>query len=180
MNRVLFFACLLLPGARAEVLDRIAIVVGRNVITELQIDEELRVTAFLNNKPLARDSAVRRAASRQLIEQLLVEREMNLSHYPPPDPAEIDKYVAQVRAALADYKDFDAALQQYALTPGILRQHLQLQLAMLQFIEFRFRPDPGNASSETLAEHRTDEALDTWLEESRKQANIVFLDRSLQ
>jgi hypothetical protein len=48
MYRVLFFACLLLPGARAEVLDRIAIVVGRNVITELQIDEELRVTAFLN------------------------------------------------------------------------------------------------------------------------------------
>jgi hypothetical protein len=179
MYRILLFVCLLLP-ARAEVLDRIAMVVGRTVVTELQIDEELRVTAFLNNKPLVRDSGARRAASRRLIEQLLVQREMKLSHYPTPDPASVDKYVAQVRAALSDYKDFDAALRQYALTPEILRQHLQLQLATLQFIEFRFRPDPGNASAATLAEDRTDEALDAWLAESRKQANIVFLDQSLQ
>lgn len=212
MYRVLFFACLLLP-LRAEVLDRIAIVAGRHVITELQIDEELRVTAFLNNQPVARDSTARRAAADHLIEQLLVEREMELSHYPLPDAADVDKYVARVRAALSNHKDFDGALRNYGLTPEILTQHLQLQLTTLQFIEFRFRPNLGISSSDietyyqhqiaawkaehpgapppaladlkesirkTLAEHRTDEALDAWLEESRKQANIVYLDHSLQ
>jgi hypothetical protein len=212
MYRLLLFACLLLP-LRAEVLDRIAIIVDRRVITQLQIDEELRVTAFLNNQPVTRDSGARRAAAGHLIEQLLVQREMELSHYPLPLPADVDKYVAQVRAALLNYKDFEAALRSYGLTPDVLRQHLALQLTTLQFIEFRFRPDLGISSSDvetyyqhyiaawkaehpdappptladlkdsirkTLAEHRTDEALDAWLEETRKQANIVFLDRPLQ
>jgi hypothetical protein len=177
MRRVLLSACLLLP-LRAEVLDRIAIVADRRVITELQIDEELRVTAFLNNQPVSHDSAARRAAAGHLIEQLLVEREMELSHYPLPDPAEVDQYVAQVQKALSNYTDFDAALRSYGLTPDILKQHLQLQLTTLRFIELRFRPDAGSSSAEI--EHRTDEALDVWLGESRKQAKIVYLDRSLQ
>jgi hypothetical protein len=212
MYRVLLLACLLFP-LRAEILDCIAITVGRQVITELQIDEELRVTAFLNNQPITADSAARRAAAGHLIEQLLVEREMQLSRYPLPDPAEVDQYLEQVRAALSNYKDFDAALRTYGLTPEILRQHLQLQLTTLRFIELRFRPDLGISSSDietyyqrqitqwkadhpgatppsladlkesirkTLAEHRTDAALDAWLEETRKQASIVYLDQSLQ
>lgn len=212
MYRFLLMACLLLP-LRGEILDRVAIVIGRQVITELQIDEELRVTAFLNNQPVAHDTAARRAAAGHLIDQLLVQREMQLSHYPLPDSAAVDKYVAQIRAVLSDYQDFDAALRTYGLTPDVLRQHLQLQLITLHFIEFRFRPDLGISSGDikayyqheigqwraehpnarpptladlqesirkTLAEHRTDEALDTWLEESRKQANIVYLDQSLQ
>lgn len=212
MRSVLLVACLAL-SFRAEVLDRIAIIVGRQVVTELQIDQQVRVAAFLNNKPVTLDAAARRAAARNLIDQLLVQREMNLSHYRVPDSAELDKYAAQVRTALSDYKDFDAALRSYGLTPEILRQHLELQLTTLQFVEFRFRPDLGISSSEieafyqqemtqwktlnpqtsppalaelresirkTLAERRTDEALDTWLEESRKQANIVYVDQSLQ
>lgn len=147
MRSVLLFACLLL-SIRGEVLDRIAIVIGRHVITELQIDEELRVTAFLNNQPIARDSTARHAAAGHLIEQLLVKREMELSHYPLPDAAAVDKYVVQVRGALSDYNDFDAALRSYGLTPEILRQHLQLQLTTLQFIEFRFRPDLDISSSD--------------------------------
>ncbi len=41
--------CLLLT-AQAEIIDRIAVTVGNQVITELQIDEELRVTALLNHE----------------------------------------------------------------------------------------------------------------------------------
>jgi hypothetical protein len=212
MGRVALLACLLLPLG-AEVVDRIAIVAGRDVITELQVDEELRVTAFLNNQALTFDAAARRAAANHLIEQLLVEREMKLSRYPLPETADIDKYAAQVRDALSTYKDFDGALRSYGLTPGILRQHLQLQLTAMRFIELRFRPDLGISASDieayyqrqisqwkadhpeaqpptladlkdsirkTLAEQRTDQVLDAWLEESRKQANIVYLDQSLQ
>ena len=43
---------------RAEVIDRIAIVVGRQVITASQIDTEVRVTAFLSgqSKPAVTDT----------------------------------------------------------------------------------------------------------------------------
>ncbi|MBV9158725.1 MAG: hypothetical protein JO097_20865, partial [Acidobacteriaceae bacterium] len=81
MRSLLLLACFFGP-LPAEVVDRIAIIIGRNVVTELQIDEELRVTAFLNNQPVTRDSATRRAAASRLIAQLLVERDMRLSHYP--------------------------------------------------------------------------------------------------
>jgi hypothetical protein len=173
MRYFLFLAWSLVPLS-AEVIDRIAIIAGGQVISELQIDEELRVTAFLNGAPMTRDASTRRAAASHLIEQLLVKREMELSRYPLPDPADVDKYVKQVRAALSNSKDFEAMLRSYRLTDDMLREHLQLQLTTLRFIEFRFRPDLGTS------EHRTDEVLDAWLEENRKQAHIVYLDKSLE
>jgi hypothetical protein len=205
-------ACVLMP-LRGEVLDRIAIIVGRQVITELQIDEELRVTAFLNDRPVARDLDARRIAAGHLIEQLLVKREMELSRYPLPEAAEVDRYVDQVRTALARTTNFDEALRSYGLTAETLREHLLVQLTTLQFIDFRFQPDVGISSADiqnyyqrqlagwkaqhpgaraptltestesirkTLVEQRTDEALDAWLQESRKQVSIVYLDKSLE
>ena len=71
----------------------------------------------------------------------------------------------------------------------------------LRFVEYRFRPDAAvsdediesayrrkAADSKTsreairtaLTEERTDAALNTWLAESRRQLNIVYLDKSLQ
>jgi hypothetical protein len=212
MHRLLLIVCVLLP-LRAEILDRIAITVGRQVITDLQLDEELRVTAFLNHQPVTRDSQSRRAAADRLIQQLLVRREMELSHYPPPEPAEIDKFFEQVRNTLPAGTDFNAALREYDLTEAVLKEHLAMQLTTLQFIEFRFRPDLGVSPTDienyyqrelltwkaqhpgqrpptladskesirkVLAEQRTDEALNTWLEERRKQVSVVYLDKSLQ
>lgn len=212
MLRLLILACALLP-LRAEIIDRIAVTAGQQVITELQLDEELRVTAFLNGQPIARDRAARRAAADRLIEQLLIRREMELSRYPLPQAEEVDKYAAQVREALALAGDFDQALGKYGLTEAILREHLAVQLTTLQFIELRFRPDlgvsPGDIETyyagemarwkaehpgmkapslaesresirKTLAEQRTDEALEAWLKMSRSQVAIVYLDNSLE
>lgn len=212
MRSLLFIACLLFP-LRAEIVDRIAITVGRQVITELQLDEELRVTAFQNHQPIARDVRTRRAAGGRLIEQLLVKREMELSHYPLPEPAEIDKFMEQVRNAFPAGTNFDATLREYDLTETVLREHLSMQLTALQFIEFRFRPDLGVSPTDIenyyqrelltwkaehpgqrpptladsqesirklLAEQRTDEALNAWLEGRRKQVSIVYLDKSLE
>ena len=212
MFGLFLLACVLMP-LRGEVLDRIAIIVGRQVITELQIDEELRVTAFLNDRPVARDLDARRIAAGHLIEQLLVKREMELSRYPLPEAAEVDRYVDQVRTALARTTNFDEALRSYGLTAETLREHLLVQLTTLQFIDFRFQPDVGISSADiqnyyqrqlagwkaqhpgaraptltestesirkTLVEQRTDEALDAWLQESRKQVSIVYLDKSLE
>jgi hypothetical protein len=212
MYRLLLILCVLLP-LRAEILDRIAITVGRQVITELQLDEELRVTAFLNHQPMARNPEARRAAADRLIQQLLVRREMELSHYPLPEAAAIDKIFEQVRNAVPLATDFKAELRKYDLTESVLREHLTTQLMTLQFIELRFRPELGVSPTDienyyqrqlltwkaehpgqraptladskelirkTLAEQRTDEALDAWLEARRKQDSIVYLDRSLE
>lgn len=212
MNRLLFIACACL-GLHAEVLDRIAVTIDRQVITELQLDEEIRVTAFLNHQPIARDLNARKAAVQRLIQQLLIAREMELRHFSAPTPEAVDQLAGKVRGSIAPQDDFDASLKQYGLTESILRDHLATELATLQFIDVRFRPDldisdvdienyyrseiakwkpdyPGaqpptlSQSKESirglLAGKRTDEALETWLEERRKQVSIEYLDKSLQ
>lgn len=147
MQRCWLLVCAL-GAMRAEVVDRIAVTVGQQVVTELQLDEELRVTAFLNGQAVARDRTARKAAADRLIDQLLIEREMKLSHYPEPAETEVDKFEEQVRAALPGTDNFDEKLRKYDLTEAVLREHLAMQLTTLQFIELRFRPELGVSPGE--------------------------------
>jgi hypothetical protein len=169
---------------RAEIVDRLAIVVGHQSITELQLDEELRVTAFLNNQPISRSEGARRAAADRLIEQLLLKREMELSRYRPPNSKDLDAYVEQLQSADGGPDRFRQLLRDYKLSESALKEHLELQLAILRFVEYRFRPDSVTTLKESIGQkihdEQTDEALAAWLEESRKQVNIIYIDKSLR
>jgi hypothetical protein len=212
MHRLLLCLFFLAPLS-AEIVDRIAITVDHQVITELQIDEELRVTAFQNQERLSSDVSARRAAADRIVAQFLVVREMQLSRYSTPQSADVDQYLDKVRRSFNSTTAYQQALQQYQITESMLKQHLANQLAALSFIEIRFRPNLDVPDSEiesfyrrelatwradhpgipppsfeaarpailkTLTEEHTDQILDTWLEEARKQVNIIYLDKSLQ
>lgn len=153
MRLFYLLACVLLP-AGGEVIDRLAIAVGRQVITQLQIDEELRVAAMLNHKPVERGLEERRTAADRLVEQLLIKREMELSRYPLPSADDVDKYVQQVREASGGVEEFDKSLAGYNLTVETLRRHLTLQLTELRFIDFRFRPDAAVSDSDVEAAYQ--------------------------
>ncbi|HZQ50681.1 MAG TPA: hypothetical protein VFB14_00700 [Bryobacteraceae bacterium] len=208
---LLVFFCLALL-AHAEVIDRLAITVGRQVITELQLDEELRVTALLNQKPVDRSISARRAAANRLIEQLLVRREMELSRYPLPEPKDVDTYLQKVEEQLGGPSQFEQLLSRYDLSEDTLKAHLALQLITLRFVEYRFKPEAVVSEADisayyqrelsvwstqhtglppalsqvkesirqTLTEERTDQALDAWLNEARRQARIVYVDATLR
>jgi parvulin-like peptidyl-prolyl isomerase len=211
MRYLLAVTCLLFP-LQAAIIDRIAITVDKQVITELALDEELRVTAFLNGTPVNRDINVRRASAARLIEQLLVLHEMELSRYPLPSESDVNTYLDQVRSQFDSPSQFTQALAAYDLTDAILKDHLALQLTTLRFIEYRFRPEIGVSDADIqgyyqreianwkskhngppptlessreeirqrLTDERTDQALNAWLEDARKQTNIVYLDKALQ
>jgi hypothetical protein len=199
-------ACLLLP-LEAGIVDRLAVIVGQQTITQLQLDEEIRVTALLNHGPIMRDVETRRAAADRLVEQLLIRREMEQSRYPLPDEQDVNLYVEQIRRQNGGSTGFGKTLATYDLSESTLRQHLESQLVALRFVEYRFRPDAAisdedietayrhkaedsntkptlEASREPiraeLTEARTDAALSAWLAERRRQVNIVYLDKSLQ
>lgn len=182
-----------------EVIDRVAIAIGNQTITELQIDEELRVTALLNHKPVIRDQRTRRDAGDRLVQQFLIRGEMHVSRYPDPEPAEVTAYLDQVAKDFGGITRLDEEIAKYGLDKATFMRHLEVQLATLSFIEIRFNPevsvsdadvqafargeqsaiDAGSARRQ-LIEKRTDEALAAWLEEARKQFNIVYLDKTLQ
>jgi hypothetical protein len=61
------------------------------VITQSQLDDEIRLTAFLNRDMPDLSAAARKEAAGRLIEQALIKREMDISHYPLPELSDADK-----------------------------------------------------------------------------------------
>ncbi len=188
--------------APAEIIDRIAISVGKNVITTTDIDREIRTTAFLNGSQPDFSPAAKRATAERLIEQKLILREIELSQYPVPDPSAIAPLSANARKP-ADY----------GLSEEEIRDALLWQLTLLRFIESRFRPgvqvtdqevrdyfekvvkpaaeaahpaEPVRLSDyrerieDTLTGRRADQELDKWLADVRQRTEIVFHEEAFQ
>jgi hypothetical protein len=208
-----FVLFLFMAAGSADIVDRIAITVDHEVITELQIDEELHVAAFLNHSSVPAGQDERSVAADRIVAQLLIAREMRLSRYPAPSAADVDQYLARIRGDFGTQSGYEQALRESQITESVLRQHLAGQLATLNFIELRFRPNLDVPESEIqafynretsnwsrehpntpkpsfeasrpgilkgLTEEHTNQILDTWLEEARKQVNIIYLDKSLR
>ena len=71
--------------AAAEIIDRIAVSVGNRVITETDLDREIRITALLEQSPaqsLASLSPIqKRTAAERMVDQALIRSELEASRY---------------------------------------------------------------------------------------------------
>ncbi len=171
--------------APAEIIDRIAVTVGNQVITEAQILEEIRVTAFLNRTPVEMNLEQKRKAAERLVEQTLMRSDMEFSHFPLPAPDESAELEGEIRSRYASDQEFQKALASYGISLEVLRQHLWWQVTMLRFIEFRFRP--GVEISDAEIRQYYDQKLEEWrkqpgakiptLEESRTEIEKILTDQ---
>src|SRR3984885_14331955 len=98
---------------RAEIIDRIVITVGNQVITQSQIDDEIRVTAFLNRDKLDLTPDAKKQAASRLIEQALIKREMDLSRYPLPELSDAGESLQTLKAMYSTETEFQDGLQAY-------------------------------------------------------------------
>jgi len=131
----LAFVCL----SGGAVLDRIAVVVGNDVITEGEVLEELRLDEFAASQPLDLGPQQRRAAADRLVDQQLIRQEMAVAHYQPPPPAQADAMLRTFRQQhFHSDAEFRAALQKYGITQEQLKQHLLWQLTVIRFTDARF------------------------------------------
>jgi len=133
----LFLAALPL---RAVIVDRMAIAVGDQVITESQIEDEVRLTAFLNGDKLDLSEAEKRKAADRLIEQTLIKREMEFSHYPLPPLSDAEASLKALKSGYPTEQLYEQALRKYGITENDLKNRLWWQLTVLRFIDYRFRP----------------------------------------
>ncbi len=134
---------LLAAGAgRAEIIDRVAVLVGDRVITQSEMLLQMRVAAFLNGDAVKLDAASKRQAAERLIAQTLIRREIDLSRYPTPNVPEADALLATLRKEprFAGEGKFAGELARYEVTEEDVRQQLLWQLTLLRFVEYRFRP----------------------------------------
>jgi hypothetical protein len=142
MRAALLIAALLAaPPAVAEIVDRIAVTVGDRIITDSDVRQMLRISAFLNAEPPNFSSAERRKAADRLVDQTFLRREMELSRFPAPADSEATPMLDAVRAGRFPTESaFRQALAQAGVTKAELRQRLLWQARLLRFIEFRFNP----------------------------------------
>jgi hypothetical protein len=206
----LFGGCLALavvsPGL-AETLDRIAVSVGQEVITESQVILDLRVAAFLERKPLDLSGPARRKSAERLVDQLLVLREAVDSHVTLPSV----EAAAGLVAPYAAESGHQADLARYGIAERDLGAHLLAGLRSLTFTDVRFRPDVQVSPEEVrsyydklarqpsttaapmpsfeasrdqieklLVEQGTLEALDKWLGTARSAANIRYREKAFE
>ena len=208
LARCLFLVSLGGPGiVWADTLDRIAVTVGKEVITESQIALDLEVAAFLDHKPVDVSVAAKRASAERLVDQVLILREAEESHVTLPS-TEAAKGLVAPYAAESGYQ---ADLQRYGISGAALAAHLLAGLRTLAFTNLRFRPDvtisddeikayydklvrqPASAAGpvpsledsrdqieKILAEQKVLEALDQWLVMARAAARIQYRDKAFQ
>src|SRR5580658_3926364 len=91
-------ACLC--ASAAEVVDRIAVTVDKQVIAESDVILYLRVAAFLDRKPVDLSGAAKRAAAAALVDRYLMLEESDDSHITLPS---VDATAALLQQMKAQY-----------------------------------------------------------------------------
>ncbi|MEK7403866.1 MAG: hypothetical protein AAB225_02040 [Acidobacteriota bacterium] len=169
----LLFSVALAGASQAEIIDRIAVTVDDQVITNGELLQEIRLTAFLNGQPPDFSPAARRAAAEQLVEQHLILRDMELTRFSSPPAADVDRMLQQ-------YSDTrQRELARYGISERDLRARLERQAAVLRYIDFRFKPEVQASQPETIAQ-RVDEIVERWLKEARQRARIRYREAAFR
>ena len=168
-----FLTLALIPGF-SEIIDRIAITVGNQIITYGQIDDDVRLTAFLNRDPLELNAEQRKKAADRLIEQTLVRRDMELSRYPEPTLDEATAALKDIQARFPSPAQYQQALEQYGITEEALKRRLWWQMTLMRFIDYRFRPAIQIPDADIQAYYR--QQLEKWQKQGNK--SIPSLDES--
>ncbi len=189
MRSILLFVFLGMAAAEpAEFpVDRVAVVIGKRVVTESEVIESLRIAELINGEALDLSPGKRKEEAERLIDQELLRNEMQLLNFAMPAPAEAESVLRQFIGKRFPSKDaYRAALKTYDTTEEELKQQLAWQLALLRFTEQRFRPlsiaaeTPPDGSSQSAdrtssapGANSVDQQMETFLKDARANTKIV-------
>lgn len=187
MRPRLIFVSLLLAAfnGRAETLDRIAVTVGKQVITESDVIRDARISAMLDQKPVDLSPEQRRKSAERLADQILILEEATFSRVAEPSSEDVAQLLQQVKSQYPDEAAYRAALARYQITEEDLVHHLAAGLQALRFTDLRFRPEVETTPDEvrelyeTMAAdwRRKDPAHVPTFEASREQVEKLLVDR---
>ena len=141
-------ALLLAPAfSGAEIVDRIAVIVGTNIITMSDVLKQIRLTALLNGAEPDYSPANKRQAGQMLVEQALVRREMSSAAGTEAATATDPQLLKLLEARYPTEEAYKAALRKYEVSDEDVKAQLLWQTQLLQFVDQRFRPalPPGDA-----------------------------------
>lgn len=138
----------------AEIVDRIAATVGSTVITESQVLDQIRVSAFINGTAPDVSQANKQKVLERLIEQTLIRREIELTRFPRPTKEQVEPLFKEVKAPYPTEEAWHEALARAGIAEAQLMNQLTWQVMMLRFVEYRFQPSVEVSSSQLRQEYR--------------------------
>lgn len=141
-RRIAFLALAFALAAPArQLLDRVAVAVGLDAIPLSAVLRHLRFRSIVSGAPVEDTEASRREAASQLVDLLIVRRELELSRYTPPTMAETDQAIAAFLEEMKWTRERLAAeLARYGFTEEEFRREMQARLTITRFIDYRFAP----------------------------------------
>ena len=184
-------ACILLllaVAGYAAVLDRIAVTVGKQVIAESDVVRDLRVSAFLDQKPLDLSGEQKRKAADRLVDQLLILQEATFSRVNLAEMEDARKMLEQIKSTVyRNDADYRVALMRYGITEEEVLNQLLDGLRAMRFTDLRFRPevqisddDLHESYNKLAAEWRKkDPANLPSFEDSREQVEKLLTDERI-
>ena len=133
---------LLLPMANAagssiaqEIVDRIAARVENDIILLSDVRSLSRYQQFLDGKSETDAQILDR-----LIDQWIVRTEADVSRFPHPSDAEIERGLERLRKSFASAEEYEARKKQSGLSDAEIREMVATQLYLNNYLDSRFRP----------------------------------------
>jgi hypothetical protein len=189
-------------AAPAQILDRIAVTVGKSVILESEVLTYLRVAAFLDQKEPDLTGPSKRKAADQLVDQALLRTEVPWN----ASAESVMEAVAQIKKQFPSEAAFQSALKQYRITENDIALQLANGVESVDATNRRFGPEvqvsdddlrtrynqlvedwrakkvsdiPSFDASrgqlqELMMSERVSDALDKWLDMTRQQITIRY------
>ena len=137
IRALLFWLCLgiAVQMAAQETVDRIVARVENDIILLSDIRALSRYQAFLDGKSETDAQILER-----LIDQWIVRTEANVSRFPQPSDADVDRELERVQKSFASKEEFEARRKQIGLSVSEIRDMVATQLYLSNYLDSRFRP----------------------------------------
>jgi len=143
MRGVLIFGCCAILSVLAtasflegqEVVDRIVARVENDVILLSDVRELKEYQELVNGKPESESAILDR-----LVDQWIVKSEAEVSRFPEPKEAEIDREVSRVVKSFASPEEYEGRKKQSGLNDAEVRKIVTAQLYLNNYLDSRFRP----------------------------------------
>ena len=123
-----------IPAAQ-EIVDRIAARIENDVILLSDIRALSRYQLFLDGKSETDSQILER-----LIDQWIVRTEAEVSRFPRPSDAEIERGLDRVRKSFTSSEEYEARKKQGGLSDAEIRDMVAAQLYLSNYLDSRFRP----------------------------------------
>jgi len=145
MCAFLLLPAVVIPVVGGEVVDGVVVTVNHKPIFLSDWDEALCYELFMQRKPIAQATDADRATALQrLIDRQLLKAQMIDAAYLQPSEQDLQNDVAKLRTQLPEGRDNESwhkLLVGYGLNEELLKEHLRVEVQIMNFVEVRLRPN---------------------------------------